>query len=308
MTDISTFQSTSDTHKNVLILGISGMLGNAVFRILSKNDELNVFGTIRNEKSKTFFNNQLKEKIISNINVLHENAIEKVFEIANPNIVINCIGLIKQLSDSNDILKAIPINTLLPHLLVEQCFKSNSRLIHFSTDCVFSGKKGNYVENDFPDCYDIYGRSKLLGEINNSKFVVTLRTSIIGHELSESKSLVNWFLSQKKSVNGFKNAIYSGLPTVELANIINKYLIPNPKLHGLYHVASNPINKYDLLKIISRIYNKNISIIPFEEFVVDRSLVSNKFNSQTGYVSPDWSTLIEMMFEDFKDANFKILG
>jgi len=300
------FKPTNEVkQKNVLILGIAGMLGNTVFRVLSKNKNLNVYGSIRDEKSLLFFNNELQEKIIININVLDQNSIERAFEVVNPDVVINCVGVIKQLSESNEILKTVPINTLLPHQLAEICTRRKGRLIQISTDCVFSGSKGSYVESDFPDCYDIYGRTKLLGEIDNSEFVVTLRTSIIGHELNTNKSLVDWFLSQNNTVNGFTKAIYSGLPTVELANVIDKYVVPNSKLQGLYHVAGNSINKYDLLNLISKIYNKKILIEQSEKLVIDRSLVADKFNNETGYIPPDWQTLIELMNDDYMNVSFK---
>ncbi len=290
--------------KNVLILGISGMLGSTIFRVLSKNKHLNVYGSIRDEKLLLFFDKKLKENVITNINVLDQNSIQRVFEVVNPDVVINCVGVIKQLSESNAIIKTIVTNALLPHQLAEICALKKRRLILISTDCVFSGSKGSYVEGDFPDCNDIYGRTKLLGEIDNSEFVVTLRTSVIGHELSTSKCLVDWFLSQNNTVSGFTKAIFSGLPTVELANVIDKYVIPNPILQGLYHVAGNSINKCELLNLISKIYNRKILIEPSEKLVIDRTLVAEKFNNKTGYIPPDWQTLIELMHDDMS-SNFK---
>ncbi|MBA2628810.1 MAG: sugar nucleotide-binding protein, partial [Rickettsiaceae bacterium] len=168
--------------------------------------------------------------------------------------------------------------------------------IHISTDCVFSGSEGSYTEDDFPDAYDLYGRSKLLGEVDYPN-AITLRTSIIGHELSGNRSLINWFLSQDKKASGFTKAIYSGLPTIELAEIIDKYVIPRPQMHGLYHVSSEPINKYELLKLVRDVYTKDIEIEPSDKLIIDRSLNSERFRNETGYKPPIWSKLVQKMYE-----------
>lgn len=160
------------------------------------------------------------------------------------------MGLIKQLSHCNNSLTTIPINALLPHRLAELCKAIDARLIHISTDCVFSGDKGHYIESDFPDASDLYGRSKLLGEVDGSHSI-TLRTSLIGHELYGQHSLVNWFLSQKESVKGYTNAVLSGLPAIELSKVVKELILPNEHLRGLYHIASQAINKFELLNLIA---------------------------------------------------------
>jgi len=297
-------ETSKSSRKNILIFGVTGMLGNTLFRSLSKNSSLNVFGTQREKDGLQFFDEILQRKIIRNVQATNANSVQSAFEIAKPDIVMNCIGVIKQLSASSEVLKTVPINTLFPHVLAETCSQKKCRLVLISTDCVFSGTKGRYIETDFPDCYDVYGRSKLLGEIHDSDKVLTLRTSIIGHEIFSNKSLVDWFLSQVHQVRGFTKAIYSGLPTAELARVIEKFVIPNDSLHGLYHVASDPINKYELLKIVARIYNKQIEIQPSEGLVIDRSLVAKKFSTDTGYEPPSWETLIISMHEDYVSANF----
>jgi len=167
----------------ILIFGATGMLGHAVIRTLSKERSIEVFGTIRSDLAKNLFLDSLSSHLISHIDVENEENLIKAFELVKPDVVINCVGIIKQLSDSKDVLKTIPINTLLPHRLARLSKKYHSRLILISTDCVFSGNKGAYIESDFPDCDDLYGRSKLLGEIQDDKRVLTIRTSIIGHEL-----------------------------------------------------------------------------------------------------------------------------
>ena len=280
----------------VMVLGVTGMLGNAMFRVLSENADLVVYGTARSESSRRYFAENLQSQIVVGVNVENHDSLVKVFADVRPNIVVNCVGLVKQLADANDPLQAVPINTLLPHRLAVLCQATAARLIHISTDCVFSGSKGNYLETDFPDAYDLYGRSKLLGEVDYPH-AITLRTSIIGHELSGHRSLVNWFLAQQSSVKGFTRAIFSGLPTVELATIVRDVVLPHQKLHGLYHVASKPINKFDLLQLVAKDYGKSIEIKPAEDLVINRSLNANRFREATGYVSPEWPAMIQHMYE-----------
>ena len=217
----------------------------------------------------------------------------KVFMHTFPDVVINCVGLIKQLSDFSDPLKAIPINSMLPHRLARLC-EGRARFIHISTDCVYDGRKGNYVESDSPDARDLYGMSKYIGEVMYPHSI-TLRTSIIGHELQSKNSLVEWFLSQGPSCKGFKRAVFSGLPAVVLAQIIRDIIIPDKKLSGIYHLAAKPISKYDLLTLIASIYCKSIQIIPDNTYVIDRSLNANKFRIATDYIAPEWPTLIRTM-------------
>ena len=280
----------------VMVIGVTGMLGNAMFRVLSENANLVVYGTARNESSKRYFAENLQSQIVVGVNVENHDSLVKVFADVQPNIVVNCVGLVKQLADANDPLQAVPINTLLPHRLAALCQATAARLIHISTDCVFSGSKGDYLETDFPDAYDLYGRSKLLGEVDYPH-AITLRTSIIGHELSGHRSLVNWFLTQQSSVKGFTRAIFSGLPTVELATVVRDVVLPHQKLHGLYHVASKPINKFDLLQLVAKAYRKSIEIKPAEDLVINRSLNANRFREATGYVSPEWPAMIQHMYE-----------
>ena len=280
----------------VMVLGISGMLGNAAYRVLSANPDLSVFGTARSEGARKFFSEALAEKIILGVDVESQDSLIKAFGTIRPDIVINCVGLVKQLADANDPLQAVPINTLLPHRLAALCKAVGARLVHISTDCVFSGTKGGYVESDFPDAYDLYGRSKLLGEVDYPH-AITLRTSIIGRELSGHRSLVGWFLAQQGSVEGFTRAIFSGLPTMELARVINEYVLPRPDLHGLYHVAANPVNKYDLLKLVAKAYGKETEIVPSTRLTIDRSLNADRFREATGYVSPEWSVLVKNMHD-----------
>lgn len=278
----------------VLILGASGMLGNAMFRTFSELPEHQVFGTARSVAARRHFSEALGANIVCGVDVENHDSLARVFGEVRPQFVINCIGVVKQLAASDDPLLTIPINTLLPHRLAALCKIAGARLVQVSTDCVFSGRKGGYVESDFPDADDLYGRSKLLGEVDYPH-TVTLRTSIIGHELDGHRSLVNWFLSQKGATRGFRRAVFSGLPTVVLARLVRDVILPRPDLHGLYHVAAHPISKFDLITLIAAVYGKQITIQPDDHLVIDRSLDATRLREATGFVAPAWEDMIQAM-------------
>jgi len=278
----------------VLVIGASGMIGSTIVRVIAENKDWEIYGTIRYETVKQFFAPKVRENFLTNVDVTNYDSLVSVFNEIHPDVVINCAGLTKHISGSEDPVKAIPINALMPHRLAELCKFLGARLIHISTDCVYSGKKGNYLESEPADSMDIYGKSKLLGEVDYPH-AVTIRTSTIGHELSTKHGLLEWFLSQEGQCKGFQRAIFSGLPTIVLAQIIRDIVIPNKDLRGLYHVAGRPISKYNLLKLIAEIYGKSIEIIKDETFTIDRSLNADKFQSATGYVSPEWPDLIQSM-------------
>lgn len=280
----------------VLVLGASGMLGNAVMRFFAKSKGFDVVGSVRSFSVKPNVPFSFAEKMIVGHDLMNHDHLMDLYIRARPNIVINCVGLVKQLHQANDPLEAIPINGLLPHRLVRLCDLSKSRLIHISTDCVFSGSKGSYRESDLPDAIDLYGRTKLLGEVDSPN-AITLRTSIIGHELHGSRSLINWFLSQEGKVKGYTKAIFSGLPTVEVARIIRDFVVPNTRLRGLYHLSAQPISKYELLKTVASVYEKSIILVPDESVVIDRSLDSSLFRSETGYNPEQWPELIRRMHQ-----------
>ncbi|MDP3843869.1 MAG: SDR family oxidoreductase [Oxalobacteraceae bacterium] len=279
----------------VLVLGVSGMLGNAIFRYFSESRDYEVFGSARSSAVQRAFAPELANRIMVGTDVDNPDSLALLFAKVKPNVVVNCIGLIKQLAEANDPLQAIPINSLLPHRLARLCEIAGARLVHISTDCVFSGSKGNYHEADQSDAKDLYGRSKYLGEVDYPH-AITLRTSIIGHELGSANGLVGWFLSQQGTVNGFTKAIFSGFPTIELAHIIRDVVLPQPQLSGLYHVASEPISKYDLLKLVAQVYGKKIEILPENKFTLDRSLSAEKFKLASGYTPPAWPVLVKKMF------------
>ena len=278
----------------ILVVGASGMMGSAIFRYLSQNPAFKVFGTIRNLSYKSFFSSSQAGQLCPHFEASDYQKWPKLFKKIKPNVVINCLGITKHVNGGNDPLIAIPINAYFPHYMNAICQNHGARLIHISSDCVFSGNRGEYLEADCPDAEDVYGRSKLLGEITQGP-AITLRTSMIGHELHSAFGLLEWFLKQNGSCEGYKEVYFSGAPTLELARIIEKYIIPTPKLQGLYHVGVSKISKFDLLMQIAREYGKKIEIIPSSKFRVDRSLNSGRFYEDTGYKPPSWSQLIKEM-------------
>jgi len=281
----------------VLIFGGNGMLGHKLIQILQTR--YSVWATLRANLAD-FKNFQIlaSDKIISNVDVENYEAVSKVLEIYQPDVIINAVGIIKQLPSSKEVIKTLKINSIFPHQLAQLSQASGSRLITISTDCVFNGQKGNYSEQDISNAEDLYGKSKNLGEIS-APGCLTLRTSIIGRELLTSHSLVEWFLSNRGGkVNGFINAIYSGFPTIVFADIISDVIENYKNLQGLYHVSSKPINKFDLLCLLKNFYKIPIEIEPYADFKIDRSLDSTRFRNETGFAPMDWEIMIEKMVQD----------
>jgi dTDP-4-dehydrorhamnose reductase len=268
----------------ILVLGVTGMLGHAVFRLFKEESKFTIIGTIRSVEKLKFLPEYLHENILISGEINSDDSLTKLMEDAKPNIVINCIGLVKQLTEASLPISAISINALLPHRLSQICGRFNARLIHISTDCVFSGDAGMYSEESIPDARDMYGQTKFLGEVFD-QHAITLR------------SLIDWFLAQNTPIKGFQSAIFSGLPTVELARVIRDFVIPNPKLSGLFHVSSNPISKFDLLKIVAKEYKKEIEIIPDSTYRINRSLDSSKFKLATGFTPKPWNVLVANMHD-----------
>lgn len=278
----------------LLILGATGLLGNAMFNFFKEHSSWTVWGTIRSLDRNRFFKNSLCDNTIAGVDVRNPESLFETILQVNPDVIINCIGITKQLADENDPQNTILINSLLPHRLAKICDLLGARLIHFSTDCIFSGKKGNYIEDDIPDAQDLYGRSKLLGEVKYGH-TVTLRTSMIGHEQNSAYGLVEWFLAQKNQCDGFSKAVFSGLPAIILAQIVYEQILPRTNLSGCYHIAADPINKFDLLRLIADVYGKSIEIRKNEDLVLDRSLNADYFKRLTGYTAPKWPEMIHTM-------------
>lgn len=278
----------------VLVLGASGMIGSAMFRVLREQQDWSVFGTLRSGDAKRFFPSETGNNLLTRVDVDKPDEMLRAFSQVHPDVVVNCIGLTKHHKEAEAPLLAIPINALFPHRLAEVCAVGGARLVHVSTDCVFSGRKGAYSESDEADATDVYGKAKFLGEVNYPH-AITLRTSTIGHELQSRYGLLEWFLAQQGGCKGYRNAIFSGLPNTVFAQLVRDIVIPRSDLSGLYHVGASPIGKYDLLRLIADVYGKSIDIDLDEQFMIDRSLNSERFSLATGYVAPAWPELIKSM-------------
>ena len=275
----------------LLILGGSGMLGHQLWRGLhAKHD---IWGTLRRPGADFAAHNLFDEaKAIQFDDITDDTALERALGQAKPEAVINCVGLIKQRDEASDEALTLRVNAEFPHRLAKRCGEAGARLIHFSTDCIFAGTKGNYTESDPSDAADLYGQSKHQGEVADAHSV-TLRTSVIGHELGTNLALLDWFLSQRgQAISGFTKAIYSGFTTLEMSRIVDRILTQHPALSGVWHVASESISKFALLQLCREKLGWEGVIEPNDEFVCDRSLNADRFNQATGYTPPSWEAMI----------------
>lgn len=288
------------SHPSILVLGSEGMLGHKMFQTLSARFP-ETKGTILGSLSDPFYRSIPlfdPNHIIERVNVMAIPQLRETLEMEKPDWLINCIGIVKQRDEGKIAIPSITINSLLPHLLADWSAAWGGRLIHFSTDCVFSGKKGHYSEEDLSDAEDLYGKSKFLGEVV-AQNALTLRTSIIGRELRQFKSLLEWFLAQKgKKVKGFRRVIYSGVTTNHIAELVGKIIYDQPNLSGLYQVTAPAINKHDLLSRIRDAYKLDVEIVPDELEVSDRSMIGDRFRKATGYKELSWEELIAQLAGD----------
>ena len=275
----------------LLILGGSGMLGHQLWRGLHAQHDTWV--TLRRPVADFAVHNLFDEaKAIQLDDITDDTALERALGQAKPEAVINCVGLIKQRDEASDEALTLRVNAEFPHRLAKRCGEAGARLIHFSTDCIFAGTKGNYTESDPSDAADLYGQSKHQGEVADAHSV-TLRTSVIGHELGTNLALLDWFLSQRgQAISGFTKAIYSGFTTLEMARIVDRILTQHPALSGVWHVASESISKFALLQLCREKLGWEGVIEPNDEFVCDRSLNADRFNQATGYRPPSWEAMI----------------
>lgn len=281
----------------ILILGAGGMLGHKLCQVY--RDRFETWATMRSSYQEYaglgFFD---PERLLDGIDTSEFDTVVRAFEKAQPNVVINAIGIVKQVPAAKDPIASLTVNSLLPHRVAKLCQSTGTRLIHISTDCVFSGHKGMYTEDDIPDADDLYGRSKLLGEVSGPN-CLTLRTSIVGREIKTTNGLVEWFLSSSgRRVQGYTNAIFSGFPTLILADIIADIIDRQPDLSGLYHVSSEPISKLQLLSLFREAFQLSIEIEPCPSMSIDRSLDSGRFRAATGYGPPAWPEMVQMMASD----------
>ncbi|NJP32595.1 SDR family oxidoreductase [Micromonospora sp. HSS6-12] len=275
----------------VLVLGATGMLGHTLMRELARDPDVDVRGAARAPDMAAHFPADLAARITTGVDALDTDGIRRLLHRVRPDAVVNCVGVVKQRPEVQDAVQTVSLNALFPHVLSRECGRVGARLIHVSTDCVFSGDRGNYQETDLADPADLYGRSKLLGEATSGG-ALTLRTSIIGHELASNRSLVDWFLTQSTVVRGYTKAIYSGVTTVEFARLLRTVVLPRTGLAGLYHVAASPIPKFDLLRLVAAEYAWTGEIVPFDGFVCDRSLSAEALAAATGYRPPAWPEMI----------------
>ena len=281
----------------VLILGGSGMLGHKLVQCY--RDRYDVTVTMRGRYADyARYDIFDADRVIEGVDAFYFDSVIQAIAQAQPDVVVNCIGVIKQLAAAHDPIISLTLNSLLPHRLANVCRASGSRLIHISTDCVFNGKDGMYTEDTPSNAEDLYGRSKFLGE-TGTPGSLTLRTSIIGRELSTASGLIEWFLSNRDNqVRGFRQAIYTGFTTMALAEIIADVIDHQPDLSGVYQVSSEPINKYDLLLLTRDCYGLQTEIEPDDTVKIDRSLDSTRFRQTTGFTPPAWSAMIGAMAAD----------
>ena len=281
----------------ILVLGASGLLGHTIFRILGETTQWSVRGALRNRKTRELFPRALAERTVLCGDLEHQSELEKTMAGVEPDVVINCLSVPKgELREDN--LRTVVSNlSVLPQRIAYACAESGTRLIHFSSDGVFSGTKGGYSEDDPPDATDVYGMSKFLGEVRDAH-TISIRTSMIGHEMQAANGLLEWFLSQKTECSGFTRAVFSGLPTTELARMIRDVVLVKPELSGIYHIAARPISKFNLLQLVAEVYEKRIELIPDDRVVIDRSLNTDRFRAATGYEPPPWPELIKTMHAD----------
>lgn len=283
----------------VLILGVTGMLGHKLYQVLG--DSFDVIGTIRSNYSNVagygIFD---KDRIIPHVDALDISVVKKVIEETRPQVIVNAVGVVKMLEEKVGIQNCIILNALFPHQLYEICRNHGIRLVHVSTDCVFSGRKGNYSEDDPADAEDGYGKAKYLGEVNEPG-ALTIRTSIIGRELTGANGLLEWFLSNRGSkVDGYSKAIFSGFPTLHFSGIVADIIANQPDLSGIYHISAEPISKYRLLTLINEVAGLNIKINEDFDYQCDRSLDSTKYREKTGFIPLSWRQMVEELADDMK--------
>lgn len=281
----------------VLILGGSGMLGHKLWQTLSARFDTRV--TFRQSPGAYarlgLFDSS---RSVGHVSAQDFDGVVRALAATRPDVVVNCVGIVKQDAAAKDPYQSINVNALFPHRLAQACGAAGSRLIHLSTDCVFTGRRGNYKETDTADAEDLYGRTKWLGEVDYERGL-TIRTSMIGRELQGAHGLVEWFLSQRgKTVRGFKRAVFSGFTTGALASAIGDVIADHRSLRGVWHVAAAPINKFDLLTLVKEAYGLEVEIEPDETFVCDRSLDGGRFREATGFIPPAWPEMLERMARD----------
>lgn len=287
----------ADDHSmKLLVFGANGMLGHIIWEEANVQG-LDVFGTMRHipKAHENLFEN---DRILLGVEAEREETVLRTLERIHPDVVVNCIGIVKQSPTINDPIRSIKVNSLFPHVLARHCADVGSHLIHVSTDCVFSGSKGYYMESDQPDPADFYGLSKLMGE-PNEKNVLVLRTSMFGPELGTSYGLLEWFIAQKgKTVPGFVNSVFSGFYTRSLARLVLQIAVHYPSISGVRHLSAEAINKYELLRRIRDTCHLPIEIVADASVRLNRSLDSTQIRGECGLEFPSWDKMIDELKMD----------
>lgn len=274
----------------ILVMGAGGMLGHEAIRVLAPDFE--VWGACRRPESLPDLGAP-PERMLGGLDAAHGESVYALVGRVQPDVVINAVGIVKQRADATAAVPSIAVNSLWPHVLADACAACGARMVHISTDCVFSGAKGGYVERDLPDASDLYGRSKLLGEVTDRDNVVTLRTSIVGWQLGEPTGLVGWFGAHRgEPLKGFTKAVFSGLTTHALVDVIRDVVVPDGGLHGLWHVSAAPIDKHTLLMLLAGHLGWDVELSPTDQPVIDRSLDSSRFRERTGWSPPSWDAML----------------
>jgi dTDP-4-dehydrorhamnose reductase len=277
----------------VLLLGGSGMLGHKAWEVLGEHFE--TFGTVRTSRAPGGLD--AAGRTLVGVDAEDIRSVSDAVSRVRPDVIVNCIGVVKQLAAAHAAIPSIKINALFPHQVAEVAAAADARMIQISTDCVFSGRRGFYSEDDEPDPVDLYGRTKLLGETSYDH-AITIRTSIIGRELSGAHGLLEWFLSQEGPVRGYERAIFSGLTTQALSETLASIIAEYHHLSGTWHVASEPISKYDLLHELARVYNHDITIERDDSVCIDRSLDDTRFRAATKIPRPPWPDMLAQLAHD----------
>jgi len=277
------------------------MLGHQVVQRLAPSHE--VVATVRKPPIAAVAAALKGARVISGVDVRLRPALDLVLEV-RPDAVVNAAGIVKQREAAMEAVESIQVNSLFPHQLAGACREANARLIHISTDCVFSGLRGDYREGDIPDPIDLYGRSKLLGEVSEPR-CLTIRTSMIGLELANFSSLIEWFLRQQGVVAGYRRALWNGLTTIELARLIDLLMRDQPELNGVWHVSGQTVSKYDLLVSLAAMLGRNVALHPDDEVVIDRSLNSERFRVTAGYDAPSWEAMVSELAAAIREREEK---